>query len=296
MLHELQPDLIVTQALCAVCAVSYDDVRAIAEEIDTQPQVIALDPHTLGRGARRRAHARPGHRPQGRRRRARSAMPRTGSIGSGSRSAVRSAAAGGRARVARPAVRGRSLDAAADRVRGRRGRARASPASLPRSAPGRRSRPREPDVVIVMPCGYDAEIAHREAEMHRDELVARGRGRGRRGRCRRVLLAARARGSSTGLELLAHILHPELVSEAPEGATALDGSRSERGAPPRDAVDGVGPGPTGTAEPDAVRRQPVPARDGDRARDADRRRPARSRERERLVASALGHLDDQRSP
>src|SRR5437899_6513573 len=36
-LHELQPDLIVTQALCSVCAVSYDDVRAIAEEIDTQP-------------------------------------------------------------------------------------------------------------------------------------------------------------------------------------------------------------------------------------------------------------------
>ena len=31
-----------------MCAVSYDDVRAIAEEIDTQPQVISLDPHTVG--------------------------------------------------------------------------------------------------------------------------------------------------------------------------------------------------------------------------------------------------------
>ena len=31
VLHELQPNLIVTQALCAVCAVSYDDVRAVAE-------------------------------------------------------------------------------------------------------------------------------------------------------------------------------------------------------------------------------------------------------------------------
>ena len=48
MLHDLRPDLIVTQALCTVCAVSYDDVRAIAEEIDTQPQVISLDPHTVG--------------------------------------------------------------------------------------------------------------------------------------------------------------------------------------------------------------------------------------------------------
>src|SRR5438105_2581794 len=48
MLHDLRPDLIVTQALCSVCAVSYDDVRAIAEEIETQPEVISLDPHTLG--------------------------------------------------------------------------------------------------------------------------------------------------------------------------------------------------------------------------------------------------------
>src|ERR1700689_5508573 len=47
-LHELAPDLIVTQALCSVCAVSYDDVRAVAEEIDTQPMVISLDPHTVG--------------------------------------------------------------------------------------------------------------------------------------------------------------------------------------------------------------------------------------------------------
>src|ERR687892_1693577 len=47
-LRSLQPDLIVTQALCAVCAVSYDDVRAIAERMDPQPQVVALDPHTLG--------------------------------------------------------------------------------------------------------------------------------------------------------------------------------------------------------------------------------------------------------
>src|SRR3984885_13616562 len=47
-LHELEPDLIVTQALCSVCAVSYDDVRTIADEIDTQPMVISLDPHTVG--------------------------------------------------------------------------------------------------------------------------------------------------------------------------------------------------------------------------------------------------------
>src|SRR5947209_10043520 len=47
-LHDLRPDLIVTQALCSVCAVSYDDVRAVAEEIESRPRVISLDPHTLG--------------------------------------------------------------------------------------------------------------------------------------------------------------------------------------------------------------------------------------------------------
>src|SRR5215213_6971087 len=33
-LRRLQPDLIVTQSLCAVCAVSSDDVRAVAERLD----------------------------------------------------------------------------------------------------------------------------------------------------------------------------------------------------------------------------------------------------------------------
>src|SRR3954447_7356591 len=48
LLAELEPDLIVTQGLCAVCAVSFEDVRAIAETIPTAPKVISLDPSTLG--------------------------------------------------------------------------------------------------------------------------------------------------------------------------------------------------------------------------------------------------------
>src|SRR5664279_1717116 len=47
-LNELAPDLIVTQALCSVCAVSYDDVRAIADQLDSQPIVVSLDPRTVG--------------------------------------------------------------------------------------------------------------------------------------------------------------------------------------------------------------------------------------------------------
>jgi iron complex transport system substrate-binding protein len=48
LLEQLDVDLIVTQAVCEVCAVSFDDVRAVAERLPTQPQVISLDPATLG--------------------------------------------------------------------------------------------------------------------------------------------------------------------------------------------------------------------------------------------------------
>lgn len=47
-LRRLRPDLIVTQALCSVCAVSADDVRAIAAGMDPEPKIVSLDPHTLG--------------------------------------------------------------------------------------------------------------------------------------------------------------------------------------------------------------------------------------------------------
>jgi len=47
-LRDLEPDLIVTQALCSVCAVSVDDVRAVAGTLPSRPHVVALDPHTLG--------------------------------------------------------------------------------------------------------------------------------------------------------------------------------------------------------------------------------------------------------
>ena len=48
LLRELEPDLIVTQELCPVCAVSYDEVQAIAKKLPVCPAVIALDPRTFG--------------------------------------------------------------------------------------------------------------------------------------------------------------------------------------------------------------------------------------------------------
>lgn len=48
LLGELDPELIVTQAVCEVCAVSYDDVKAVASRLPSEPDVISLDPTTLG--------------------------------------------------------------------------------------------------------------------------------------------------------------------------------------------------------------------------------------------------------
>lgn len=47
VLAELQPDLIVTQALCDVCAVAESEVEAVARELPSQPQLVNLEPQTL---------------------------------------------------------------------------------------------------------------------------------------------------------------------------------------------------------------------------------------------------------
>src|SRR5919198_3614077 len=43
----VNPDLIVTQAVCAVCPVPYNDVRAVAARLPSRPNVISLDPSSL---------------------------------------------------------------------------------------------------------------------------------------------------------------------------------------------------------------------------------------------------------
>ena len=47
-LRELEPDLIVTQSVCEVCAVAVDDVRAVAARLPSAPRVVSLDPSTIG--------------------------------------------------------------------------------------------------------------------------------------------------------------------------------------------------------------------------------------------------------
>jgi iron complex transport system substrate-binding protein len=217
-LHELGPDLIVTQALCSVCAVSYDDVRSIADEIDTQPMVVSLDPRTVGEvlgDARTLAQAT--NRKDAAVELITEASARIDRI----RVATKDAR---RIRVAAlewldpPFAAGHWTPqliayAGGEDVLGFAGES-SEERSWEEVAASR------PDVVIVMPCGYDAEIAHREAEMHRDELAAVGAGEV-------VAVDAAADFSRPGpriidgLELLAHILHPELVPPPTSQALAL---------------------------------------------------------------------------
>jgi iron complex transport system substrate-binding protein len=211
-LHELEPDLIVTQALCSVCAVSYDDVRSIADEISSQPMVISLDPHTVGEvlgDARTLAQATDSK--DAAVELIEDASARIDRI----RLAVRNAR---RPRVAAlewldaPFVAGHWTPQLIELAGGEDVLGFAGENSEERT--WAEVEASQPDVVIVMPCGYDAEIAHREAEMHRDELVAIGAGEV-------VAVNASAYFSRPGprivdgLELLAHILHPELVPENP---------------------------------------------------------------------------------
>ncbi len=46
-LAQLEPDLIVTQALCDVCAVAEEEVRATACALPSRPRVVNLEPQTL---------------------------------------------------------------------------------------------------------------------------------------------------------------------------------------------------------------------------------------------------------
>jgi len=212
LLRDLRPDLIVTQELCSVCAVSYDDVRTVAEEIDTHPRVVSLDPHTVGEVLGDfRTLAQVTDRKDAAVELVRDAAARINQV----RLAVRGLR---RPRVAAlewldpPFAAGHWVPQLIEYAGGEDVLGFAGEKSEERS--WEEIAASQPDIVIVMPCGYDAEIAHREAEMHRDQLAAVGAGEV-------VAVDAAAYFSRPGpriidgLELLAHIIHPEKFPEAP---------------------------------------------------------------------------------
>jgi iron complex transport system substrate-binding protein len=217
LLHDLRPDLIVTQALCAVCAVSFDDVVAVAGRMDPAPEVISLDPHTLGEVL---------------------GDVRTIAAATGARDAGVDLVQDAADRIDRVklAVRGapRPRVAALEWLDPVYTAGHWTPQLVDLAGgedvlglPGEHSELRSwdevaaarPDVVVVMPCGYDAPRAHAEARAYREQLEALGAGEV-------VAVDAAAHFSRPGprlvegLELLAHLLHPDRVP-APETTPVL---------------------------------------------------------------------------
>jgi iron complex transport system substrate-binding protein len=211
-LAELGVDLIVTQALCEVCAVSYDDVVAVAARLDSRPKVISLDPDDLGEvlddidrlaevtGVSDRAEELRF-----------SLESRLDEV----RAAVQGA---DRPRVLPlewldpPFTGGHWVPEMIETAGGEpllcvRG-GKCPTATWEEIATSR------PDVVVAMPCGWDARQARAEVESHSTEITAAG--------AERIWAVDGAASFSRpgprlvdGTELLAHLLHPDRVA-APE--------------------------------------------------------------------------------
>ena len=47
LLAQIQPDLVITQDICKVCAVPTPQVKQVLRELGLKPKVLSLDPHTL---------------------------------------------------------------------------------------------------------------------------------------------------------------------------------------------------------------------------------------------------------
>jgi len=47
LLESLQPDLLITQGICEVCAITHDEIEAVRSHLASRPEVLALNPHSL---------------------------------------------------------------------------------------------------------------------------------------------------------------------------------------------------------------------------------------------------------
>lgn len=218
-LTELEPDLIVTQALCPVCAVSYEEVATLAGEIPSKPRVIALDPKTLGEtlgDVRTLAEA------TGRRREGVELVARTAGRIDRVRLAVRGRK---RPRVAAlewldPVfIAGHWTPQLIELAGGQD--ALGLPGQASETVSWEALAAARPEVVVVMPCGYDAPRAHEEALAHAERL--------RELRASRIVAVNASAYFSRpgprlvdGLELLGGILHPECLGEDSLRGRALE--------------------------------------------------------------------------
>ena len=213
-LGELVPELILTQAVCEVCAVSFDDVRAVAGELPSQPRVISLDPATI-EGVLMDAVA------VGKTAGAPAAAEKLVTDVRERLTRVEGLVAGrGRPRVAAlewldpPFAGGHWVPEMIAHAGGQDVLGHAGEKS--RTLDWREVAAARPDVIVCMPCGYDAERSARESREHGDELDGLGAGR-------IAAVDAAAYFSRPGprlvdgVELLAHVLHPDRVPTPPAG-------------------------------------------------------------------------------
>ena len=212
-LAELDVDLIVTQAVCEVCAVSFDDVVAVAARLPSRPGVISLDPSNLDEviaDVERLGEAT--GVPE------RAAELRAELVGR--LDAVRRAVAGApRPRVLAlewldpPFIGGHWVPEMIEIAGG--GDVLGGPGEKSRTAEWEEIIGCGAEVVVGMPCGWDAVQARAEIQAHAEWIAAIGAA---------AVWAVDAAASFSrpgprlveGTELVAHLLHPDRV-EAPVG-------------------------------------------------------------------------------
>jgi iron complex transport system substrate-binding protein len=212
-LAELAPDLIVTQAICDVCAVSFEDVVEVAARLPCRPRVVQQDPGSLAEvlGDVTRLGEAAGI--EARARELRGELEER-------LAAVRAAIAGAPTPkvvalewLDPPFVGGHWIP---EMVALAGGVDVAGPAGAKSpEVEWEALAPLDPDVVVVMPCGMYAEQSRAQAEQHWRRIEALG--------AERVFAVDAASSYSRpgprlvdGTELLAHLLHPDLV-DAPGG-------------------------------------------------------------------------------
>jgi iron complex transport system substrate-binding protein len=215
-LAELAPDLIVTQAVCDVCAVSFEDVVEVAARLPGSPRVVQQDPSSLGEvledvtrlgeaaGIEQDAHELRGEL-------------------EGRLAAVRAAVAGAPSpRVVAlewldpPFVGGHWIP---EMIALAGGKDVAGPAGAKSpEVEWEALAALEPELVVVMPCGMYVEDSRAQAAEHWERIEALG--------ADRVFAVDAASTYSRpgprlvdGTELLAHLLHPDLAS--PPGGIAF---------------------------------------------------------------------------
>jgi len=219
VLAALEPDLIVTQALCPVCAVSFEEVADLAKELPSHPRMIALDPKSLGETLDD----------------VRTVAQATGRREQGMELVAQAAARIDRVKLAvraQPRPRVAALEwldpvyvaghwtpqlielAGGEDVLG-------LPGEPSQKVSWEEVAAAQPEVVVVMPCGYDAPRAHAEALAYASRLASLSA-------ARIVAVNASAYYSRPGprlidgLELMAHVLHPQQVAEVPASAEAIE--------------------------------------------------------------------------